>query len=124
VPHRALRPRVLSFGAGPARPKFHGRCAPRRPGIQLRKYGKAQRRHAGTGSQPVRTRTCVITAPALDERTLPFLLSTQIQEKRHPFLGYVGPQRRHTTQEERRLCHRFFAIVRAVARRYLDGKYV
>jgi hypothetical protein len=91
VPHRALRPRVLSFGAGPARPKFHGRCAPRRPGIQLRKYGKAQRRHAGTGSQPVRTRTCVITAPALDERTLPFLLSTQIQEKRHPFLGYVGP---------------------------------
>jgi hypothetical protein len=52
-----------------------------------------------------------MAAPALDDRTLLFLLSTQIQDDQHPFLGCVGRQMRDTTQEERRLCHSFFAIV-------------
>ena len=77
-----------------------------------KRCGKAVRRHmAGAANSRYGRLACGVAAPALDERTLPSTLSTQIQDEGQPFLGCVDRLMRYLTRKERRLCHSFFAIV-------------
>ncbi|MCP3717906.1 hypothetical protein [Paraburkholderia sp. CNPSo 3281] len=69
--------------------------------------------HDGAANSRYGRFACGVAAPALDERTLPSTLGTQIQDEGQPFLGCVDRLMRHVTRKERRLCHSFFAIVPA-----------